>query len=735
VGTTRRLCPFAAALALALAARAEEPPAPTEVDLFNLERALEVSVRSATLTEQPIEDTPAVVSVLTEDQIRVLGLRTLKDALRLMAGVTVLDTQLGVQSIGIRGVANAPNVLIALDGQRLNGFYDGTLPAQLQLHDLERIEVIRGPGSAIYGSDAFSGVVSLYTRRRDQAELELSGELLSGDRLGGGGAAQGKLSRTLGAWQLRASASFFDTTGPRILVERDTTMGAPYSQVPGDTRLPRRDLQIGASLERRGILADADSLELWTALITERRGPYFGLNRVFAPDDSLTRADFLSHLDYRIQLGSDVRVLLRGLFDRREASANVQDFPDGYTHDSNGNGQIDPGETFPEGKRRAYSYTSYRVGAQPSATATTPHGPFKGNRITLGAELEYEWLSQFDYGQNYRKGLYAGPHLDNYEDLPLTQRDKGRLLVARFIQDQLEISSALSLTLGLRDDQLSDAGSAWSPRAALVWRPLQRLAAKLLYGRAFRAPTLQELYDHTGTATTPLGNAVIGRADLKPETTNTLEAALEVTPAPLVNLRVNGFYIRTDGAIGPDAAFSFGGSPLLNYAGLRILGAETEAQLSFGEGGYLLVNGSWFTSSQLGGGLPGFEKDSTRRFLSTAMRDQPKVRANAALVLRPLSRLGLPGPLAQLRLGASYSFTGPSDNNQRTVDEALDQFHRPSFHELSLNALLPLTPSLELSARASGALQRTVPVALPSGWYELPDGPAASFFLSLRAHR
>jgi len=132
----------------------------SELELFNLEQALKVKVSSATFNEQAIETAPSVVSVISQDQFRLLGLRTLKDVVQMMAGVTVLDDQFGNQQIAIRGIANPANILVTLDGQRLNDIYDASYFGDLSLEYIERIELIRGPGSALYGTNAFFGVVN-----------------------------------------------------------------------------------------------------------------------------------------------------------------------------------------------------------------------------------------------------------------------------------------------------------------------------------------------------------------------------------------------------------------------------------------------------------------------------------------------------------------------------------------------------------------------------------------------
>ena len=223
----------------------------------------------------------------------------------------------------------------------------------------------------------------------------------------------------------------------------------------------------------------------------------------------------------------------------------------------------------------------------------------------------------------------------------------------------------------------------------------------------------------------PLYESEAELLELAPETTQTLEAALELTPASFINLRANGFYVRTADQVDADQTFNFRGTQLINYPGREILGAEGELQLQLDRENYLLANASFFVSTQLGKGLPGWEQESDRVFRNKEMTDLPRLRWNVAVVSRPFSRL---------RLGASYSFVGASSNNTRTSFEGMSKFERPAFHEARLNFGVPLwDEKLELTGKLTRTFGETIPVMLVSSSYLLPTNSTSALLgLSLR---
>jgi outer membrane receptor protein involved in Fe transport len=145
---------------------------PSELDLFKLDEEVRETVTSITKTKQERREAPAVVSVITREEIRARGYRSVADALRGTAGFHVIDDMV-MPDAGIRGTHAGPNgasrlIKVMIDGQPVdfrpttgNAIGIELVPIEI----VERIEIIRGPVSALYGADAFLGVVSIITRR------------------------------------------------------------------------------------------------------------------------------------------------------------------------------------------------------------------------------------------------------------------------------------------------------------------------------------------------------------------------------------------------------------------------------------------------------------------------------------------------------------------------------------------------------------------------------------------
>ena len=130
----------------------------------------EAKVVSASLEPQAIQRAPATVYVLSQDDIRASGAETLWDALRSVPGVDVMATRAHYGEVSVRGM-NKPfsnRTLVLLDGKSvLNGYFDfvnwESIPVSID--EIDRIEVVEGPASALYGANAINGVINIITKR------------------------------------------------------------------------------------------------------------------------------------------------------------------------------------------------------------------------------------------------------------------------------------------------------------------------------------------------------------------------------------------------------------------------------------------------------------------------------------------------------------------------------------------------------------------------------------------
>lgn len=449
------------------------------------ETRLKDVVVSATQSEHEVRTAPASVSVITREEIETRNPLDLLDAVRGTPGVTLMGRSLsGRKTLSMRGL-EGKHVLNLIDGRRISPTDDvvghsdyqyGWLP----MSAIERVEVVRGPMSTLYGSEALGGVVNLITRQpgdRWIGSLGVTGaDLRSGD---GGG---------------RAGASLF-ATGPvgesfdlRLTAETNRIGDVPRKEDPRYSELEGRKTQtVGASGRLK--LAPGQTLEAGWIDGEEKRWRDNITSNVLHKD----RYDIARNHGY---------LAWRGEFDGWRAQANAyRSELDVKNSRTNGVAPTTP-QNF--------------VDVAYDALATTRIG---NHRLTFGGE--------------YRTETMTHPHLATGKD-DATHK-------ALFIQDELPLGKQLAFTAGLRADNHEFFGTEWSPRAYLVWEATPELIVKGGYGHAFKAPTLKQVSPvYVGTAGP---HSFYGNASVKPEKSDSIEISADWQRGPL-NLRGTLFHTK-----------------------------------------------------------------------------------------------------------------------------------------------------------------------------------------------
>jgi outer membrane receptor protein involved in Fe transport len=488
-----------------------------------------------------------------------------------------------------------------------------------------------------------------------------------------------------------------------VLVEEDGITGRPFSLTPGHTNGFSRVFMAKAHAIHLDTFVDRDQTELWLLGILSHRGPLFGTERSLAPDSSLLRGMGSAFLEYRVPFA--VRWSLQGRvsFDLQHREDEFQDQPEGYFSDVNRDYVIQDEERFPEGRLRRVEHRGYRQEGQLRLRYSRSFGEvLRELRLLLGFSWEYDWLPHYAYGQNFKDDLRQ-PSIANHDGIELTQVGKDRLVLAPYLQGELNLLSGLWITAGLRVDHYTDFGTTVNPRGALVWQPRHGFTAKLLYGRAFRAPTFRELYDKS-TLSQDRGRYIRGNPSLEPETTHTVELAVQWAPWEHIDLRLTTFYIQTDDVIDITRTYVLGIMDVINYPGVRMLGAEGEILLRLDPRRYLMANVSWIDRSQLGDGIEGYESQPERRFVECELVDLPRWRANVLAIFAIGERVSL---------GGRYSYTGASRGNARFEYEVQSlYFERHASHEAGLHVIVSLLPQrLDLISTVNTAFG-SIPVAI-----------------------
>ncbi len=492
------------------------------------------TISIATGSRQTLRRAPAVATVITAEDIAAMGAIDLDDVLETVPGVHVTRSQVGWEAqYVIRGIygANNPQVLLLQNGVPMTIMFTGGKGVAWGGYPVEhiaRIEIIRGPGSALYGAEAYAGVINIITKTAaDTPGTQLGAHAGSfktrdvwvqhGGKMGGlDVAAYLRVGGTDGIKEIIAA----DAQSPR-----DKVFGTHASLAPGplntgydaiDANLDigyqnwrwragyklRNDVGTGAGI--------ASALDPVGKIRDERITTDLSWTEPRFAADWGAGLNF-SYLQYKQRIPEHLRLSPPGTR-----------FPTGL---------------FPEGMigHPDISERQARLSAFVTYSGFADHGL----RFGLGHDdlNLYETATFKNYIFNAAGvPVPTGPVIDYSAIQPflLPQRRK---LTYLYGQDEWHFARDWTLTAGVRHDRYSDFGGTTNPRLALVWDASLDLTAKLLYGRAFRSPSFNEAYG--------INNPVQrGNPNLRPETINTLEAAFSWQARKDTQLNLSLFHYK-----------------------------------------------------------------------------------------------------------------------------------------------------------------------------------------------
>ncbi len=462
---------------------------------MSLEELMQVEITGSTLTPESLNSVPSAVTVFSHEQIKKMGLDSLDELVNLVPGFQSYRSTRSSMSISIssrgRRVGNASaEILLLIDGQRLNDPRTGgsALVPKLPLMQIERVEFIRGPGSAVYGSNAMLGVVNIITR---------SGASEVGVAAGSYNRKQGYLMAAEKSGDFSVDLfAYFDKDGGD-----DYTLPNTFGPGQFETDDPRELASFNLKLKWKKTRLNIQHNQAQVEEFYEQNNISNGINQ------RKTAISFIS---------------LKQDFDWQAVSSFVQ-----VSHTSSRlltSGQLT--------SATAAAFLSGGAGSEPvyasadfdgyNETQLQWHNDWKikdHNSLQFGVEFRYIDApgtiadSNYDLGdlanRNFPIRYYGGSTRNT-----LVQAASTRHIIGVYTQYQQPIFDNTQMTMGLRYDHFSEIGGEFSPRLGLVQTLTPHHSVKLLYGEAFRAPTENEL--------NLLNNPVLlGNMKLKPETVQT----------------------------------------------------------------------------------------------------------------------------------------------------------------------------------------------------------------------
>ncbi|WP_031520704.1 catecholate siderophore receptor CirA [Siccibacter colletis] len=511
-------------------------------------------VVTASATEQNLKDAPASISVITQEDLQRRPVNNLKDVLQEIPGVQLTNEGDNRKGVSLRGLSSS-YTLILVDGKRVNSrnvvFRHNDFDLNwVPVEAIERIEVVRGPMSSLYGSDALGGVVNIITKK-----------------VGSGWHGSVTADTTIQEHRDRGDThkGQFFTSGPLI----DDLLGV---KVYGNLSKREKDQQQDSTSSASGESPRIEGFTSRDANVEFALTPHenhdfnfgYGFNRQDRDSDSLDK-NRLERQNYslghngRWDLGNSELKFYGEKVDNKNPGSQ------GITSESNA---VDGKFMLPLGEIN--------------------------QMLTFGGEWRHDKLSD---PVNLTGGSSSKTSATQY---------------ALFLEDEWRIIDPLALTAGLRMDDHETYGDHWSPRAYLVYNATDTVTVKGGWSTAFKAPSLLQLSPDWTTGSCRGSCQIVGSPELKPETSESYEIGIyyagEEGWLEGVDASITTFQNDIDDMIGINRTANRGlapsydnfvgfddetGNPIFRYYNVnkaRIRGVETELKIPFDDQWKLTLN-------------------------------------------------------------------------------------------------------------------------------------------------
>lgn len=449
---------------------AAEPSAPvpqaTDLAAMSIEDLMNITVVTSGKKPETIANTAAAVFVITSDDIQRFGYQTLGQAVRRISGFYT-ETDRYITVIGARGFL--PNgdlnrrVLVLVDGHKFNDYLYGQAPVDedlpVDLQDIDHIEVVKGPGSALWGSEALLCVINCITKTAadmEGAQIRQDLGFRAGQHLSIGRVLPNGLEISGSMSEIRAKGEkdiyFMDFDSP------ETNNGLAH-WLDGE-HAGRGHV----NLSYKGIKFDAGNVARVKDIPAAPWGCIFNTPGIDVRDER-----HYSELSYEnpTPYAKDGKLFVRVYHDRYNAISNWNDYVDVTVNND---------LVYSRGVDWAKSWGAearYSMQLSPRLSAV------------LGAE--------YVNAETQRYIFTVDPYL-------LRTNQPGKYtLNSYYLQTDWSVTDSLRLVAGTRLDDHSIFGPQWSPRVGLIKRTSPKTTLKLLYGKALRLPSMAE----TGTVDNP----------------------------------------------------------------------------------------------------------------------------------------------------------------------------------------------------------------------------------------
>ena len=513
-------------------------------------QAEKLTVSTASFRAESLDRAPATVRVITQRQIEERGYRNLEDVLKSLPGVDVLNHVHSDSKniVTIRGVTGNNKFIVLQDGLRISGPTGETdlqVSENYPLYMAKQVEILSGPASALYGADAFTGVINIIT----QAPTERG--TVRGSVAGG----------AFDTYQMDVFAA------KRFSTEVAVSLGGHYQQSHG---APLSEKYYADFHQGGDFLLPGDApyrpafksfstflkLDLWENLTVGWRQSFlatsvadaelpgeFGLKSITPyggpPVNPTVQA--LAYVTYKFTANERLSGLVQANYSRYERLP-YSGYRNYYT-------------STPDPEYRYVQAYKYALGEryQVEGRGTLEVGERHTVTAGLTADYSYSIPKTPDLASPYNPSLSPSQQGQNYLNtaIPVKIYDESSYNAGAFLQLQTEWTDRISSTVGLRGDYNTKYGETFNPRVGLVFQQSADTTWKMLYGSAFLAPSADRRHESFGRFDNATFSSfqLIPNPDLKPEQLKTLELSLTHKFTPDLTVGVVPFYTLVDDSI------------------------------------------------------------------------------------------------------------------------------------------------------------------------------------------
>lgn len=524
-------------------------------------------VVTATRTQLEKKEVPQSVEVITEQKIKEVGAYSVQDALRLANNIDVQDNGMTGNQVQMRGNSTM-HTLILVDGKRMAA--ENTQSSQnayelkrINISDVERIEIIRSNGSALYGSDAIGGVINIITKKSTTPSISVNMHTATKDEASSflySSGKQGKLSLKLGGGieKIRkidsgVYKSYSKNSNTGVITSTDASTTNMYGT--------RRFLNTGLNYA----FDDNHSLDFDMNFMREQLKSY-GWNSMASDYTETQMTTMLAFIRKQAIAGGAPaaivnsqafvnRLLAQGYtMEQLNASmpdpTTIQKYPQLSSHFyDNTRSDYSLGYNGKDGKHD-YNFRTYFSELRKENTSWYKNLNTNANKFVDFDQNNYKQLvvegkdsynmddkNTLTFGAEYKKDIMNGTHLKgsgtDRHDITVNGKSKTASEVssetaAVYLQDELKVGDKLLVIPAIRIDHHDSFGTHTSPKLGATYKLSENARLKANWGKGYRAPTLYELYaqmEKVGMAPMPVN--VIGNPDLQPEESTNFDFGFE----------------------------------------------------------------------------------------------------------------------------------------------------------------------------------------------------------------